>query len=373
MDNLTIQFFFDRRKIATKTTKGLLQIEVRVTGTSQRKYISTGVHLYSNQFSDVMGFKCINHDNAIAITAKAHRVYRQIEAFCLSEKCRSLDDVKNWNSDDSRTTSIVDFIRAELIRKNPSYDVIEYHNSFIRRLEEFGRFVVFADLSYERLLEFDAYLRKSIQSSPTLYKRHSLFKGYINEAMKRGLCKSNPYDFFKMQKGKSKDPVFLTSEEVERIKSLKADIDKIDKARDLFIFQCYTGMAYIDMQNFARSDIQTVEGREVIRSNREKTDESFVLLFLPEAKAVAEKYDYDFPKISNQKYNDFLKLVAASAGVTKNLTSHVARHTFATYLINKGIPIESVSRALGHATIRQTQHYARMLGKKVIDDMSRLL
>jgi site-specific recombinase XerD len=94
---------------------------------------------------------------------------------------------------------------------------------------------------------------------------------------------------------------------------------------------------------------------------------------LPEAERIAEKYGYSLPKISNQKYNDYLKLLGAGAGITKSLTSHVARHTFATYLINRNIPIESVSKALGHASIRQTQHYARLLGKKVIEDMKTLL
>jgi integrase len=141
----------------------------------------------------------------------------------------------------------------------------------------------------------------------------------------------------------------------------------------MFVFQCFTGMAYVDMIGFSRADVSEADGMKVIRSNREKTDESFISLFLPDAEKIAEKYNYELPRMSNQKYNDYLKLLGAGAGIKKTLTSHVARHTFATYLINRDIPIESVSRALGHAGIRQTQHYAKMLGKKVIKDMSRLL
>ena len=132
-------------------------------------------------------------------------------------------------------------------------------------------------------------------------------------------------------------------------------------------------MAYVDMQRFSRMDLSEMDGQPVIRSSRTKTDESFVLLFLPEAGRIAEKYGYTLPRISNQKYNDYLKLLGAGAGITKSLTSHVARHTFATCLINKNVPLESVSKALGHASIRQTQHYARLLGKKVIHDMRKLL
>ena len=243
----------------------------------------------------------------------------------------------------------------------------------MRRLEDFGKIKVFADLTYKNLLDFDEYLRQFIKSSPTLYKRHSLFKGYINEAIKRGLCKSNPYDLFKISKGKSKKPVFLTPDEIDCIYLFEFDNPKIDRVRELFLFQCYTGMSYADTQLFNSEYIVELDGYKVIRSNRKKTDESFISLLLPEAERVLKKFDYKLPKISNQKYNDYLKIVGEYVGLTKKLTSHVARHTFATYLLNKSIPIETVSRALGHSNLKQTQHYAKMIGKKVVDDMKKLI
>jgi integrase len=165
----------------------------------------------------------------------------------------------------------------------------------------------------------------------------------------------------------------LNEPEPEKIREYIPGNEKLQKVKELFIFQCFTGRAYVDMQVFSRSDVSETDGMKVIRSSRTKTDESFVSLLLPEAERIAEKYGYSLPKLSNQKYNDYLKLLGAGAKLDKVLTSHVARHTFATYLINRDIPIESVSKALGHASIRQTQHYARLLGKKVISDMSRLL
>lgn len=95
--------------------------------------------------------------------------------------------------------------------------------------------------------------------------------------------------------------------------------------------------------------------------------------FLPEAEEIAKRYDYRLPKITNQKYNDYLKLSGAGAGIRKNITSHVARHTFATYLPNRDIPIETVSKAMRHSNIKMTQRYAQLLGKKVVSDMSKLL
>jgi len=124
---------------------------------------------------------------------------------------------------------------------------------------------------------------------------------------------------------------------------------------------------------FSKDYISEIDGMKVIRSNRQKTDEPFIALFLPEAEKIANKYSYDLPKLTNQKYNDYLKLLGSGAELKKTLTSHVARHTFATYLLNKDIPIETVSKAMGHSNIKMTEHYAKMLGRKVVRDMKKLL
>lgn len=374
MENTQLRFVFDRYKKANNDTiKGLLQVEVRLTGTNKRVLISTGIHLYKNQFSDKNGFTCRNHNNAPAITGKATRIFRQIEAFVLSDKCNSLQDVKKWDKDDSINYSVIEFMKDTLSKRDPSTSVIEYHNILIRQLETFGKIKTFADITYQNIANFDAYMRQTIKSQPVLYKRHSALKSYIVDAINRGLCKNNPYIKFKVIKGKSKDPTFLDEKEVRQIESYNPECEKLQKVKDLFIFQCFTGMAFVDLMKFSKSDISEVNGMKVIRSSRQKTDESFVSLLLPKAEKIADKYNYNLPKLSNQKYNDYLKLLGTGSGLYKTLTAHVARHTFATYLINKGIPIESVSKALGHSNIKQTQHYARLTGCSVVNDMIKLL
>jgi site-specific recombinase XerD len=331
------------------------------------------VHLYKGQFSDKNGFTCKNHDNAPAITGKVARMFRQIEAFVLSGKCNSLDDVKNWNKDESKMHSVVEFMRDSLQKRNPSMAILEHHNVLIRQIEEFGRFKVFSDITYQNIADFDLFLRKTITSQPTLYKRHCTFKSYIVDAVNWEICKSNPYLQFKIQKGKSKSPTFLEESEIRAIQEYAPINEKLEKVKDLFIFQCFTGMAFVDVMNFSKDYISELDGMKIIRSARTKTDESYIALFLPEAERMAEKYDYSLPKLSNQKYNDYLKLLGTGAGIRKNITSHVARHTFATYLLNRDIPIETVSKAMGHSNIKMTQHYAKLLGRKVVSDMSKLL
>jgi hypothetical protein len=222
MNNAQLRFVFYRYKKANNNTeKGLLQIEVRLTGTNICKLISTDIHLYKNQFSGKNGFTCKNHDNAPAITGKAARQFRRIEAFVLSEKCKTLDNVQYWDRDDGITTSVIEFMRSELRRNDPSFAVMEYHNSLIRRLEEFGKIRTFGDITYENIVDFDTYLRRSIKSQPTLYKRHSALHRYIKEAINRGFCKFDPYLQFKVKKGKSREPVFLLEDEIDKIKNCR--------------------------------------------------------------------------------------------------------------------------------------------------------
>lgn len=383
MNNCSVRFVFDRKnetgykkKVKGKKYKevGLLQIEVRKDGTDKRVYISANIHIKPDQYSDKNGFTCKNHDSAKRLTGKAHDIFRKVEAFVMSEKCKDMTYVKYWDSQELANLTIIEFIESELSRKNVSMSVIKTNAALISRLKEYGKMNTFEDITYNNIIGFDAHLRKTITSEPTLYKRHSLFKGYINEAINRGIYNGvNPYNLFKPNKGKSKDPIFLNEDEIELIKEYSPDFGYLERTRDLFLFQCYTGLSYADLMKFDKDVVQDIDGDKVIRSNRQKTDESYIIYLFPEAEAIAEKYKYNLPKLTNQKYNEYLKIIASGAGINKQLTSHSARHTFATYLINKNIPIESVSRALGHSNIKQTQHYAKLIGKKVIDDMKQIL
>lgn len=144
---------------------------------------------------------------------------------------------------------------------------------------------------------------------------------------------------------------------------------KIERVRDMYLFQCMTSLAFIDMQSFSKDKVSHVDGSMVIHSSRVKTDESYIIPLFTEAQEILEKYDYTFPKMSNQKYNDYIKVLASHAGIEKNLTSHSARHTFGTYLINKGVPIAIIQRAMGHSKITQTLEYAKLSAVSVKNEI----
>jgi site-specific recombinase XerD len=373
MDNVQLRYIFDRAKTATDTQKGLLQIEVRKSKTNQRRLISTGIRLTKNQFSSKNGFTCKNHPNALAITGQAVSIFRKIEAFVLSKECVSLDDVKNWDKSKGGH-SVVEFMKEQLSKSNPTRATHEHHAALIRQLEKFGKIKLFSDVTFSNIVEFDNWLKSNgVHENSTLNKRHSTLRSYIKKAIYMRICEKDPYFEFKMPPKKGKDPTFLEQNEIDKILNYAPANEKLQEVKDLFVFQIFTGMAFIDLMQFSKDYVSEMDGMKVVRSNRQKTDESFITLFLPEAEKIAEKYDYDLPKFPNQKYNFYLKVLGAGAELKKSLTSHVARHTFATYLLNKNIPLETVSRAMGHTSTKMTEHYAKMLGKKVVSDMKKLL
>lgn len=388
METLKIKLVFDRKKVANTSDKqGVIEVYIYDSVTKKKVYISTSIEVSRNQFKQGKGErgKIVQHTNQISLNGKLNKLFREIEAFALSDKCQSIEDVKNWNVKTEDTMSVISFMEAELKRKSPAYQTMVQHNTLIKRLKQFGEIKTFKDFTYENIVAFDDFLKsegedREALGDVTARKRHSMLNTYIKEAVNRGYCSYNPYGTFTPKRGKSKDPVFLDERELESLKTYdlrdKVEGDRLLKVRDLFIFQCFTGLAYADLKTFDKEEIFDIDGQKVIRSNRQKTEQGFISVLLPDAIEILERYDYKLPVISNQKYNDYLKLLALYVTddngkpiITKKLTSHVARHTCGTYLINKGVPIETVARILGHSNTKMTRHYARLLGKKVVSDI----
>ncbi len=176
---------------------------------------------------------------------------------------------------------------------------------------------------------------------------------------------------------------FLDDAELFALANKEFEIERIAQVRDIFLFSCYTGLAYIDTRNLKVENIGVgIEGNKWIFTSRQKTKTASNIPLLPQAEEIIEKYkDHQqcvikgilLPVLSNQKMNSYLKEIADLCGIKKELTFHIARHTFATTVtLSNGVSIESVSKMLGHKSIKTTQHYAKILDKKVSDDMSNL-
>ncbi|MFY7918741.1 MAG: site-specific integrase, partial [Chryseotalea sp.] len=169
-------------------------------------------------------------------------------------------------------------------------------------------------------------------------------------------------------------------EELDSIIEKKFSIERLKQVRDIFIFCCYTGLAYADVQKLSRDEITTgIDGEKWIWTSRQKTDTATRIPLLPQALEIINRYKDEpsclnkgrlLPVLSNQKMNGYLKEIADACGITKKMTFHTARHTFATTVtLSNGVPIETVSKMLGHRNLKTTQHYAKILDIKVGADM----
>ncbi len=236
----------------------------------------------------------------------------------------------------------------------------------------------FSELNYTILSGFEHYLKTAnMMVNNTAMRMLKTLKTIVLEARREGLIKVDPYLNIRMHM----DPVdrgFLTDEELQRMMSYDFDIKRLEQVRDMFIFSCFTGLAYADLSKLTYDEIVEINGRKWIVSRRQKTNVSCHVPLLDIPLRIMEKYrgktkdNKVLPIISNQKTNAFLKEIAAVCGIEKNLTCHLARHTFATMSLSKNVSIESVSKMLGHTNIKTTQIYARITNKKVENDMEML-
>jgi integrase len=191
------------------------------------------------------------------------------------------------------------------------------------------------------------------------------------------IIEKNPFNSYS-GKIKVTEATFLTQEELERIENKTFSVDRLERVKDIFLFSCYTGYAPIDALQLTRKNIiQDGDKNLWIKTNRQKTGTKANVPILPPVLKILSKYQFEgdklLPRISNQKMNAYLKEIADIIGLDKNLTWYVARHTFATTVtLGNGIKIENVSAMLGHTTIRQTQHYAKVLDQNVGLDMQKL-
>ncbi|WP_057940245.1 site-specific integrase [Algoriphagus resistens] len=245
------------------------------------------------------------------------------------------------------------------------------------------------DINYRFLNEFELYLvnyepqdhHKPLGNNGVM-KHLERFRKVINLALRMEWMVKDPFAKFSFRYQKV-ERLCLNPTELSRIEEKQFDIQRLQYIRDLFVFSCYTGLSYIDTMNLMHDDIVLgMDGEYWTSISRQKSQQKSKVPLLPKALDIIRLYQdrerpYSkgkiFPLISNQKLNAYLKEIAIICKVKKNLTFHLARHTFATTVtLLNGVPIETVSKMLGHASIKTTQIYAKVVEKKVSDDMKKL-
>ena len=225
--------------------------------------------------------------------------------------------------------------------------------------------------------DFEVYLLSQARmSNNTMSKSMQYLKKMINIAINNGFIVQNPFANYKI-KFKKVDRGYLTEEELNSLIEKTMPVQRLEQVRDIFVFSCFTGLAYIDVKELTKKHLRTgFDGNTWIMTKRSKSNVNVNVPLMDIPKKIIQKYedtivdDKVLPVLSNQKMNAYLKEIGDLCGIDKNLTFHLARHTFATTVtLLKGIPIETVSKMLGHTNIQTTQIYARITNEKISTDM----
>ena len=294
---------------------------------------------------------------------------------------RSLQELFEYHNEISRHS-----ISAHTLRH---YKVTQgYLQKFLRakfNLEDFR----LIDLNFSFIKDFEFFI-KSYQPTDhqrkmghnTAMKHLQRLRKMVTMAYHHEWIPKDPFVRFKSSYVKKRRE-FLTREELQSIEDFQSSINRLNIVKDIFLFSCYTGLSYIDITKLTMDNIgMDFDGNQWIETERQKTKTALKIPLLNQAKDILKRYqDHPktvhsktlLPRYSNQKLNSYLKEIADFCGIKKHLTFHIARHTFATTItLTNGVPIETVSKLLGHTKLATTQIYARIVDKKVKDDMAML-
>lgn len=393
-----VQFIIRRNKIR----EGMVPIYARITLNGKRLEISLKQFIAENEWNQVKGIAKgsrpeIRQLNQYIsdVRIKLSECYRELQ---LQNKSITIEAVKSkFFGEDISGFTLAKLMKYhnETMKGILAWGTLKNYYTTQRYIEMFLRErhktsdINLSELSYRFITDFDHFLRvyKPVDHHKPLgnngvMKHLERFKKMVNMAVKMEWLDRDPFERFQLKFHKTTRE-FLTQEELEIIETRKLRIERLAFVRDLFVFSCYTGLAYIDVMNLKPENLGLgIDGEYWISYHRQKTMQPVRIPLLPKALALVVKYkdhtrsiNYGtlFPNISNQNLNSYLKEIADVCGIVKPLTFHIARHTFATTVtLTNGVPIETVSKLLGHTSLKTTQIYAKIVEQKVSSDMKKL-
>jgi len=368
-------------------------IYCRLTYNKSRKQFATGIFVEPKYWNNIkQKILPVTEVNTI-LNNKLSLIYQKIDtAFLMLQILPNdfdVDDIyRKYKGEDSKEEiSILGAydLHNEKTRKLIGIDFNEL--SWSRYVESRSKVALFITKTYKRrdvrLKDLDLKFIKDLEyffktelklKQATVYRSIQRVKKIIQFAIAENYLQKDPFHLYKNKKYKTVI-VYLTDEELKRLEKHTFSQVRLQQVKDLFIFCCYTGLAYTEMSSLTTNNIEVgFDGNEWIEMIRKKTNRKISVPVLPKAKEILEKYDNVLPKISNQKFNSYLKEISVLLGIDKKLTHHIARKTFATtVLLYNNVPMEIVSELLGHSNMNITQaHYGKVVQKKISDEMIKL-
>lgn len=389
----TTAIVFDHRGRAKKNERGPL--EVRVTMGRKSIYIQTGIKVFRREF--VAG-RIINCASADRLNDRLTIIYNKVNDIINEDiaagRVTDAADLRKrvWEvaEENDGSPTFLNWCEDQIEKLNITSGTRRHYYTLLSRLTEFERIQQWKDLTTENIVEFDVWLhhlckpitenqrRQGVKGEKvcqgTVYNYHKKFRRLLNRAMVMGKIEETPYAKLvgMFPRGDKETVDYLTKEELSRIETLSPTPGtQIAMARDIFLFQAYTGMGYADTQVFDIKNYRNIDGRWQYVGPRVKTGVAYVNQLLQPAIDVLERNCWQVPQMTNQKYNVVLKKIGAEVGIEK-LHSHVARHTFATWMLSEGVRIENIGKMLGQRSIRTTQRYAKVQPTDVYAEFDRV-
>ena len=378
-------------------------VYARITVNGRRAEISLKSKVSINNWDEAKGRAKGKRDEIIKLNSHMEQVrsliFDSYQELIQQNKPVSVDAVKaKYLGEDIEETmtllKMIDYHKQVAIGKlapgtmKNYYTTENYLKKFVKH--QYNKSDISLDeLNYRFILDFENFLinyesvdhHKSLNNNGVMKHMERLRK-IVNMAVMMDLLEKDPFSKYKLHFDKV-ERGHLTKEELKVLSKKSFKIERLQAVLDMFLFSCYTGLVYIDIFNLTQENIaKGIDGRDWLMTNRQKTNTSVRVPLLPEAVQLIKKYkDHPvavakgtlFPVVSNQRMNGYLKEIAEICGIDKNFTFHLARHTFATTVtLSNGVPIESVSKMLGHTSIRTTQIYAKVVEHKLSEDMQNL-
>ncbi|GEO11922.1 site-specific integrase [Segetibacter aerophilus] len=397
MDHKISILFYSR--IASTNRDNLVPIYLRITIDGQRIEQTTKRFVELSKWSNTRGKMKGAHAEARSfnsfLDAIKHKVHTAERELLHDGKEITYQTFKEkWFGVDVKVYKILEVFEnhnrqvAQLIGKDFSPATLQRYKTSLDHTRSFIKWkykvqdIEVTKLNYEFINDYAFWLKttRNCNHNSTM-KYLANFKKVVLLCIKNGYLQKDPFVGFKLTKREVERP-FLSKDELQTMAAKEFPAARLNHVRDIFLFSCYTGLAYADVKKLKRNEIGVgVDGEQWIFTKRQKTDTASRIPLLPVAERLLDKYKDNpqcmsgsiLPVLSNQKMNAYLKEIADVCGINKVLTFHIARHTFATTVtLSNGVPIETVSKMLGHTNLRTTQHYAKILDIKVGEDMKAL-
>ncbi|MFA5330242.1 MAG: site-specific integrase [Prolixibacteraceae bacterium] len=382
-----------------ESTDNKFPVYVRFTLKNKRVELSTGIFIPKDYWDEskqrikgkIPGAS-VSNDRLDKMKTEIQDIFNQLRSSCEEFDATAIKN-RLLNTEESKGVLFVFdyYLNSILAKLNKGYSMETYkhYKSSRKRLAEFistqlkKMDIPIQSIDYKFLDSFDIYIKKDFNNlQNTAWNYHKHLRRVLNLAISLDYIDKNPYSKFKVGLDETHREI-LSMEELKRMEDKSIQIERLSVVRDIFIFACYTGLSFSDIAKLSRIHLQHgADGKEWIIIDRSKTNNRCRIPILPKAREILKRYE-DYPKISNkdillpvltnQKMNSYLKELGDICDINKNITMHIARHTFATSVtLSNGVPIETVSKILGHTSLKTTQIYAKVLDKKISDDMDLL-